>query len=153
MSSGEVLKRLLKEEITVLSRSSDLLRYSLDRSQKIELSTDMSHQEYEILDSFSSRFMRMYEVLTNQLLRTVLQVLAEHRDTWIDNMNQAEKMGFISSRKEMNEIRELRNMVAHEYLQEEWVHIYQRLLQKAPVLLEMAQMTLDEMKRRKVLKS
>jgi len=134
-----------------LRRSSDNLKYSLHKAQTIELQPTMSEEEYEVLDSFSSRFMRMYEVLVNQVLRTILQVLAEGKDTWLDNMNQAEKLGFISFRQDMNAVRELRNMVAHEYLNEEWMLIYQRLIEKSPILFTSLDMIQKEIKKRGIL--
>lgn len=93
----------------------------------------------------------MYEVLVNQVLRTTLQVIAEGKDTWLDNMNQAEKLGFISSRQDMNAVRELRNMVAHEYLNEEWMLIYQRLIEKSPILFTSLDMIQKEIKKRGIL--
>ena len=151
MSNSDILLKLLREEMMALRRSSDNLKYSLRKAQTIELQPTMSEEEYEVLDSFLSRFMRMYEVLVNQVLRTTLQVIAEGKDTWLDNMNQAEKLGFISSRQDMNAVRELRNMVAHEYLNEEWMLIYQRLIEKSPILFTSLDMIQKEIKKRGIL--
>ena len=51
-----------------------------------------------------------------------------HQDTFIDNMNKAEKIGLIDSMKIMDKERTLRNQVSHQYNEEDWIVIFSAVL-------------------------
>jgi len=136
MKNNEVfLKQLLKQEIMLLNKAQGHLEYSLERVEQIDLETSLNNETLEILDSFATRFLRLYEVLINQNLRTCLQLLGEYQKTTIDNLNKAEGLEMITSADHMNYIRMLRNKVAHEYVEDEWKLIYQELIEYSMHLL------------------
>lgn len=135
-NSKRILAELLSKELDILEKSSTHLSYSLGRARQIDLDHPLDASDLEIMDSFSSRFMRAYEVLANQVLRTALTLMDERMESKRDNLNQAEKFQFISSYEQIDKIRILRNKVAHEYLEDEWLDIYTELLSLAPLLLE-----------------
>ena len=141
MSEKRALKKLLAHEIQVLDRSIDNMNYSLSKVENIDLDHNLSPDQYEIFDSFSSRFMRLYEVLFNQVIRTTLALFNELKLTNLDNMNKAEQLDLITSVSDLDEVRKLRNQVAHEYLDYEWIPIYKQLLESSKTLLQSCQMT------------
>jgi hypothetical protein len=135
-----LLKQLLKEEIALLEKAQGHLEYSLIRVQRIELTKNLDNDNLEILDSFATRFLRLYEVLINQILRTCLQLLGEYQKTTIDNLNKAENLDMITSADDMNYIRMLRNKVTHEYVEDEWIEIYKDIIDYSTYLLTSTQM-------------
>jgi len=118
-----------------MDRAISNLKYSLKKAERIDLSKELSADEFELFDSFSSRFLRLYEVLVNTVIRTILIIVNESGDTYLDNLHTSEKLSLITSTKDIDEIRKLRNQVAHEYLDHEWKEIYEKLLKQAPLLL------------------
>jgi len=118
-----------------MDRAISNLKYSLKKAERIDLSKELSADEFELFDSFSSRFLRLYEVLVNTVIRTILIIVNESGDTYLDNLHTSEKLNLITSTKDIDEIRKLRNQVAHEYLDHEWKEIYEKLLKQAPLLL------------------
>jgi hypothetical protein len=141
MSEKEVLRELLEHELELLARTKRNFLYSLDKVQAIQMDTVLSEEEYEVFDSFSSRFLRLYEVLVNQVIRTVLTLVNERKTTYLDNMHIAEKLRLITSVQDIDVVRKLRNQVAHAYLDEEWISIYNDLIAFAPFLLRSSDMT------------
>lgn len=135
----------------MLERSLRHLKYSYDKCRSVDMSLEMSDEDYESFDSFSSRFMRTYEVLINQVIRSSLELCGEYKDTLIDNLNVSEKLGFILSAEEMNTIRKLRNKVAHEYADREWIKIYQQLIKYCPALIHSADMCFKQIASRKLI--
>ncbi|HMP31313.1 MAG TPA: hypothetical protein PKD85_17035 [Saprospiraceae bacterium] len=144
-----LLKQLLKEEIVLLEKAQGHLVYSLTRVQMIDLTKDLDNHNLEILDSFATRFLRLCEVLINQIVRTCLQLLGEYQKTTIDNLNKAESLDMITSADDMNYIRMLRNKVAHEYVEDEWIEIYKDIIAYSTYLLtstEMIKQIIDDRK-------
>jgi uncharacterized protein YutE (UPF0331/DUF86 family) len=62
--------------------------------------------------------------------------LREDAPTFLDRMNLCEKLGIIPSAEEIIAIRDLRNIIAHEYLSENLVEIYMEIIQLSDNLLK-----------------
>jgi uncharacterized protein with HEPN domain len=139
-STDFILQQLLKEEVALLDKAQGHLEYSLKKVETIDLTKSLDNETLEIFDSFATRFLRLYEVLINQNLRTCLQLLGEYQKTTIDNLNKAESLDMITSADDFNYIRMLRNKVAHEYVEEEWKEIYQNIITYSKHLLTSTQM-------------
>ena len=65
-----------------------------------------------------SRFGRLQDTVGDKLLPALLLALAETPDPAIDNLDKAEKFGFIESADTWLEMRKLRNQMVHEYIED-----------------------------------
>jgi len=72
----------------------------------------------ERLDAFVSRFGRLQDNLGDKLLPQLLSAMAEKPATAIDNLDKAERLGWIESAQMWLEIRKLRNQMVHEYIED-----------------------------------
>ena len=72
----------------------------------------------ERLDAFVSRFGRLQDTVGDKLLPSLLAALAEDVGPAIDNLDKAEKFGFIASADAWMEMRRLRNQMVHEYIED-----------------------------------
>jgi uncharacterized protein with HEPN domain len=72
----------------------------------------------ERLDAFVSRFGRLQDTVGDKLLPALLTALAEEVGPAIDNLDKAEKFGFIESADGWMEMRRLRNQMVHEYIED-----------------------------------
>ena len=72
----------------------------------------------ERLDAFVSRFGRLQDTVGDKLLPALLTALAEKPGPAIDNLDKAEKFGFIESVDVWMEMRRLRNQMVHEYIED-----------------------------------
>ena len=72
----------------------------------------------ERLDAFVSRFGRLQDTVGDKLLPALLAALAESLGPAIDNLDKAEKFGFIVSADAWMEMRRLRNQMVHEYIED-----------------------------------
>jgi hypothetical protein len=70
------------------------------------------------LESFSSKFSRMQDTVIDKLLPQLLVATGEIPMAAIDNLNRAERLGFIESSETWIEMRRLRNRLVHEYIDE-----------------------------------
>lgn len=72
----------------------------------------------ERLDAFVSRFGRLQDTVGDKLLPALLTALAEKTGPAIDNLDKAEKFGFLESVDAWMEMRKLRNQMVHEYIED-----------------------------------
>lgn len=72
----------------------------------------------ERLDAFVGRFGRLQDTVGDKLLPALLSALAETPGPAIDNLDKAEKFGFIASADAWMEMRRLRNQMVHEYIED-----------------------------------
>ena len=113
-------------------------------------SMDADPAQAEQLDAFVARFARLQDTVGDKFVPALLQALQEPVGVVIDNLDRAERLGWVLSADAWIEARRLRNQMIHEYVDDLGVlagnlqvgHRY------VPVLLETAQRLIDEAGRR-----
>lgn len=104
----------------------------------------------ERVDAFVARFSRLQDTLGDKLLPELLQALGEERTILIDRLDKAEKLGWIQSSDQWMAIRQLRNQMIHEYIEDP--NVLAKALQTGheyvEELLKAAQHMLDELQKR-----
>lgn len=88
--------------------------FTIEEARKIEIDPILA----ERLDAFVSRFGRLQDTVGDKLLPALLSALAETPGPAIDNLDKAEKFGFIESADVWMEMRRLRNQMVHEYIED-----------------------------------
>jgi hypothetical protein len=111
------LCRITQKEIEYLIDTDQrLFGESFDTKTVEKIKTDPILAER--LDAFVSRFGRLQDNLGDKFLPQLLGALAEKPGTAIDNLNRAERLGWIESTETWLEIRHLRNQMVHEYMED-----------------------------------
>ena len=72
----------------------------------------------ERLDAFVGRFGRLQDNLGDKLLPQLLDAMAEPVGAVMENLDRAEKLGWLRSADTWLEIRKLRNQMVHEYIED-----------------------------------
>jgi hypothetical protein len=72
----------------------------------------------ERLDAFVARFGRLQDTVGDKLLPSLLEALFETPGPAIDNLDKAERFGFIESADDWMQMRRLRNQMVHEYIED-----------------------------------
>jgi uncharacterized protein with HEPN domain len=68
------------------------------------------------LESFVGKFSRMQDTMMDKLLPAFLLAVGERTGTALDNLNLAQKLGFVSDPDAWLAMRLLRNRLVHEYV-------------------------------------
>ena len=79
---------------------------------------DDNEELSERVDAFVARFSRLQDTLGDKLLRELLIALGEERPILIDRLDLAEKFGWITSSEQWMAIRQLRNQMIREYIED-----------------------------------
>lgn len=130
------LQNLLDLNWNVLKQALPSFERSLVKCRDLDFSPPISFETEESLDALSSKFSRVSYIFTQKVLKTLIFVLREDAPTFLDRMNLCEKLGIIPSAEEIIAIRDLRNIIAHEYLSENLVEIYTEIIQLSDNLLK-----------------
>ena len=88
--------------------------FDLNRVKQMDTDIDLS----ERVDAFVGRFSRLQDTVGDKLLPQLLTILGEKVESVIDNLDRAEKLGFLDSADEWMSIRNLRNQMIHEYIED-----------------------------------
>lgn len=95
-----------------------------------------SSSQLEILESFSARFARLNDLLVKQAFRTIERIDLDESGTYRDSIILAEKKDLIESAGKFLKAREVRNLISHEYEDEEINALYKSVFELTPVLLD-----------------
>lgn len=132
-----LLRKELKDDLTILTRALRTFKYSYENCKKIGLKEEYTDEELEKFESLTSRFARISDILTQKILKSIFLLLREEAKTFIDRINKAEKLEMIDSAEQLKTIRDLRNEIAHEYCIEDISEIFEDVLEYSGILLEM----------------
>ena len=138
------LTRVVKREVALLLETRCLL-FGADASWSLPVG-DLPTPLAERLDAFVARFARLQDTVGDKLLPVLLAALAEPVGAVIDNLNRAERLGWLTSVESWRSVRALRNQMVHEYVEDR--HVLQSALIAArdavPMLCDTAERLCDE---------
>lgn len=145
--------------ISICNTHSNRLNSSLKYLEKLVPITvtqyeKLTEQEFSFVDQMSYRFGKLQDTM-GRLLRSLLIALEEEAQQlpFIDVLNRAEKIGIIESAQEWITLRELRNILTHEYSEkvEEIVEGINKLYEISQRLLEIYKRIINYIDKRKIL--
>ena len=120
MDAGPKLKFLaetvLAEAGNLQTTNGRLFATPMTPARAASLPTDIDLAEHT--DAFVARFGRLQDTLADKLLPALLDWLAEPVSAAIDNLNRAERLGWVQSVDDWIEVRHLRKRMVLGYLRD-----------------------------------
>jgi uncharacterized protein with HEPN domain len=140
------LARIVRKEVRYL-RSTDQRLFSSPFTREMAARLDQDMDLAERADAFVSRFGRLQDTVGDKLLPQYLNSVGELVGPAIDNLNKAEKLGWIDSAEQWITLRSLRNQMIHEYIEDldTLVNAFNRAHQHVEMLANDAVRILDEL--------
>jgi hypothetical protein len=132
----ELLLQELERQVLLFRKAINALSVSYNKCRTIGRHRNYSEEQLESLEALTARFARASDLLTQKIFGLFDALELEERGTVIDRINRAEKRGMLKSAGAFQEIRELRNEIAHEYAAEDLNAIFRRVLKLTPILLD-----------------
>ena len=122
-----------------LSKALKHLEYSYKKIQNMSLDVDtMDEEVLEVWESFSARFSRVVDLFLMKYVKSVvLKNDPGFQGSLRDFVDQGEKLGIVNNADTWMELRELRNITAHEYTEKELSAFFLKLKELAPQLLSL----------------
>ena len=129
------MKALLEENIRLLQKQMNWLEISYKECQNIGLKQTYTIDEFGKFETLCSRFSRSIDFLIRKFLRTLDAYEFETQGTLIDVVNRAHKRGLFDDIEEIRTIKDIRNTIVHEYIEDALKEVFEEVLCYTPKLL------------------
>ncbi|MDT7908158.1 MAG: hypothetical protein RRA63_09000 [Candidatus Calescibacterium sp.] len=126
---------LFCENVKKLIRNKEWLEKSYHKSLRIDLD-NLREEDYEVLETLCNRFGRTVDMLINKILRGLDLIELEDVSRKLDIVIRAEKRGFVDDYRILVALKDLRNELVHEYIEENLVKKYKEVIMRVPQLLD-----------------
>ena len=126
--------QLLHEELQGLELAAGHLSYSMERCAPLLGHDNLPPEQLERLESLTSRFARLADLLIQRIFRLIDEIELTGGGSILDRIYRAEKRGWANA-DTLIKLRELRNLIAHEYATEKMPEIYATVAALTPALL------------------
>jgi uncharacterized protein YutE (UPF0331/DUF86 family) len=133
MDKGSI--EILNENLSSLVLSLDRLMYSFQVCKETGIKDIYSDEEFVAFEAMTARYARTTDMLINKVLRSLDIVEYIDGGTVIDAAHNMEKRGLADS-KDLRKLKDLRNLIAHEYVTENIVRFFDKVLEFTPILKE-----------------
>ena len=113
----QFLTRVVRKECQHLTTTDQRLfgdLFTIEQATRLEADHDLA----ERVEAFVGRFGRLQDTVGDKLLPLLLHALGEKASSVIDNLDRAERLGLLNSADEWMTIRNLRNQMVHEYVED-----------------------------------
>lgn len=113
----QFLARVVRKECQHLTTTDQRLfndLFTIEQAIRLEKDHDLA----ERVEAFVGRFGRLQDTVGDKLLPLLLDALGEKSSAVIDNLDRAERLGLLKSADEWMTIRNLRNQMVHEYVED-----------------------------------
>lgn len=118
----QFLARVVRKECKHLTTTDQRLfgdLFSLEQISRLEEDPELA----ERVEAFVGRFGRLQDTVGDKLLPLLLSALGEKASAVIDNLDRAERLGLLKSADEWMTMRNIRNQMIHEYVEDPFVLI------------------------------
>jgi len=108
-------RRLLEQALSELADARRHLDFSSRQVTGLPATLEgATEQQLESAEAFTSRFARSVDLLVNKVLRSLDRMELNPEGTLLDIIHRAEKRGLVGSADELREMKDVRNMIAHD---------------------------------------
>lgn len=135
--------QILRQNIDSLKKQLKWLERSYKICKSISVKKSYTENELDNFETLSGRFARSIDFLVRKVFRSLDDVEFEPQGTLIDTVNNAHKRNLIDNMNIFNSIRDLRNEIVHEYLEENLIQNFDELLELTPKLIEIINNTIN----------
>lgn len=128
-------RNLLEQGLAELTSARRHLDYSFQQVAGLpDTLAGATEQQLESAEAFTGRLARAVDLLVNKVLRSLDRVELRSEGTLLDVINRAEKRGFVGRAQELREMKDVRNMIAHDYAGAKAAEIFAYCREQKPVL-------------------
>lgn len=127
-------RRLLEQGLAELAEARRHLDYSFQQVAGLPDSlADATEAQLESIEAFTARFARAVDLLVNQVLHSLDRVELRAEGTLLDVVHRAEQRGLVERADLLRDMKDVRNLIAHDYAGAKAREIFAFRRQQKPV--------------------
>jgi len=142
-----MMREKLLGDKALLQKQLFWIEISYNECKKIGIKTEYSIEEFGKFETLCSRYSRGIDFLIRKIFRTLDEYEFENQGTLVDVVNNAHKRGLFEDVDELRIMKDIRNSIVHEYIEDELTDIFEEVLEYAAKLIEIIHNTLHYMDR------
>ncbi|MBL4730872.1 MAG: hypothetical protein JKY28_05860 [Sulfurimonas sp.] len=130
-----MISQKLKNDTNLLHKQLSWLKISYDECAFIGIKTKYSIDEFGKFETLCSRYSRSIDFLIRKYFRTLDEFEFENQGTLVDVVNNAHKRGLFEDIDELRIMKDVRNTIVHEYIEDELVDVFEEVLEYSEKLM------------------
>jgi len=132
----------LLEDRRLLKKQLFWIELSFKECEDIGIKENYTIEEFGKFETLCSRYSRGIDFLIRKIFRTIDSYEFENQGTLIDVVNNAHKRGLFEDIDKLRLMKDVRNSIAHEYIEDELTNIFEDVLLYSFDLIEIIKKTL-----------
>ncbi len=137
-----MIREKLKSDKNLLEKQMSWLQISFNESKAIGIKDIYTIDEFGKFETLCSRYSRGIDFLIRKIFRTIDEYEFENQGTLIDVVNNAHKRGLVKDIEELRIMKDVRNTIVHEYIEDELAGVFDEVLEYSEKLIEIMNNTL-----------
>ena len=138
-----VMKKKLQQDLELLKKQLFWLEFSFFECQKIGIKKEYTMEEFGKFETLCSRYGRSIDFLIRKMFRTLDAYEFENQGTLVDVVNNAHKRGLFDDVDTLRIMKDIRNTIVHEYIEDELVEVFEEVLLYSDKLLKIMKKTIN----------
>lgn len=122
-----MVEKLLADK-KLLEKQLAWIEISFNECSKIGIKEEYSVDEFGRFETLCSRYSRGIDLLIRKIFRTLDEYEFENQGTLVDVVNNAHKRGLFENIDELRIMKDVRNTIAHEYIEDELTEVFDEVL-------------------------
>ena len=143
-----MMREKLLQDKKLLEKQLFWIEISFDECSKIGIKTEYSVEEFGKFETLCSRYSRGIDFLIRKFFRTIDAYEFENQGTLIDVVNHAHKRGLFEDIEELRIMKDVRNTIVHEYIEDDLVEVFEEVLQYTAILIAIIKNSINYVERR-----
>lgn len=143
-----MIQEKLKSDYRLLEKQLAWLKLSCDECKVIQIKENYSVDEFGKFEILCSRYSRSIDFLIRKIFRTIDEFEFENQGTLVDVVNNAHKRGLFEDIEELRIMKDVRNTIVHEYVEDDLVEVFDEVLLYSDKLIVIIENTLDYIDRK-----
>ena len=137
-----MMKEKLLLDKQLLEKQLFWIDISYSECVEIGIKDKYSIDEFGRFETLCSRYSRGIDFLIRKIFRTLDEYEFENQGTLVDVVNNAHKRGLIESIENLRIMKDVRNTIAHEYIEDALVEVFEEVLEYTEQLIKIIKTTL-----------
>ena len=135
-------EKLLNDK-KLLEKQLSWIEISYKECLSIGIKDEYDIDEFGKFETLCSRYSRGIDFLIRKIFRSLDEYEFENQGTLIDVVNNAHKRSLFDSVDEIRIMKDIRNTIVHEYIEDELVDIFDEVLEYTEKLINIIKNSLD----------
>jgi hypothetical protein len=135
----------LVNDLHLLQKQLFWVDISFNECKKIGIKENYTVEEFGKFETLCSRYSRSIDFLIRKIFRTLDEYEFENQGTLIDVVNNAHKRELFEDIDELRIMKDIRNTIVHEYIEDDLVEVFDEVLEYTSKLIDIINTTIKYM--------